>query len=247
MTGAALAAPGPVAPGGVDDARRYAETRPGTVAFALATPDGRVRGHNADLQFRSASITKAMLLVAVLRDARHRALTRREQALLGPMITKSDNKAADRVYAKRGDAALAEVAKLARMRHFLPVGALYEARITAADQARLFLRIDRLVPTRHRAYARELLSGVIRPHRWGIATVGARRGFDVFFKSGWRRRVEHQVALLERGGRRIALAVLTSDTTTGRATQAGIAARILARSMRETQSMDHEQPARAGS
>ena len=43
--------------------------------------------------------------------------------------------------------------------------------ITADDQARLFLRIDRLVPRRHRAYAMGLLRGVI-----DVAALGHRRG-----------------------------------------------------------------------
>ncbi len=146
------------------------------------------------------------------------------------MITASDNKAADKVYDGVGDLGLQAVARAARMRHFLGVGALYETRTTAADQARFFLRIDRLVPARHRAYLRELLAGVIAPQRWGIVPVAATRHFTVFFKSGWREGIEHQVALLERAGRRVALAVLTSgeSAAVGRATQAGIAARVLA-------------------
>ena len=48
---------------------------------------------------------------------------------------------------------------------------------------------------------------------------------------GWRTNIFHQVALLERDDRRVALAVLTSGTghDYGRVTQAGIAARVLSR------------------
>jgi hypothetical protein len=116
------------------------------------------------------------------------------------------------------------------MTHFRPVGALFEARITAADQARFYLRVDQLVPARHRAYARELLAGITPGQRWGIAPVAERRGFAVFFKGGWRKRLTHQAALLERDGRRVALAVLTRDEPTtayGAATLAGVAARVL--------------------
>jgi hypothetical protein len=196
------------------------------------TADGRLRGAHMSEQFRSASMTKAMLLVAVLRGAKHRNLTAGERELLEPMITRSSNKAGRAVYATVGDLGLSVVARAAHMRHFLPVGALFEARITAADQARLFLRIDRLVPKRHRAYARRLLSGIIAPQRWGIAKVATKRGFKPFFKGGWRRALSHQAALLERGGRRVALAVLTRDEPSAayaRATLAGIAARVLAR------------------
>ena len=43
-------------------------------------------------------MTKAMLMVAVLRRAATRPLTSREQRLLGPMITESDNDAGREVY-----------------------------------------------------------------------------------------------------------------------------------------------------
>ena len=213
-------------------AQRYAATRTGDVAFAIATPDGRIRGLNVDAQFRCASMTKAMLMVAVLRRAATRPLTAGEQELLAPMITESDNKAGLEVYRSVGDLGLSAVARAAGMRHFLPVGALFEARITAADQARLFLRIDRLVPVRHRAYARTLLAGIIAPQRWGIAPVARARHFAAFFKSGWRKGISHQAALLERDGRRVALAVLIAADVRqayARDTQAGIATRVLAR------------------
>jgi hypothetical protein len=193
---------------------------------------GRIRGYDVDAQFRAASVCKAMVMVAVLRHAATRPLSAHEQGLLAPMITASDNKAGSELYGEiGGDAALISVAHAAHMTHFGPVGALYETRITAADQARLFLRIDKLVPPRHRAYARQLLAGVIAPQRWGIAPVAAQRHFKIFFKGGWREGINHQVALLERAGSRIALAILTSEEPSfayGQATLAGIASRVLA-------------------
>lgn len=171
-----------------------------------------------------------MLLVAVLRHASTRAIAPQEDELLRPMIVRSSNKAARKVYETYGDAALLAVARAAGMTHLQVVGALFETRITAGDQARLFLRIDRLVPKRHRAYARELLGGITPVQRWGIAPVAEHRGFHVLFKGGWRKGITHQAALLERDGRRVALAVLTSDAsdqTYGQATLAGVAARIL--------------------
>jgi hypothetical protein len=148
------------------------------------------------------------------------------------MVTESDNHAALEVFARVGRAGLDRVAQAARMTGFSVAGHLFDARITAADQVRLFLRIDRLVPRRHRAHARRLLGSVIAPQRWGIARVAERRGFTPFFKGGWRTGLVHQVALLERKGRRLALAVLTSGhrtTAEGIATIEGIARRVLAR------------------
>jgi hypothetical protein len=193
---------------------------------------GRIRGYDVNAQFRAASVCKAMVMVAVLRRAASRPLTAHEKGLLGPMITVSDNKAGSALYkASGGDLGLLAVAHAAHMTHFGPVGALFESRITAADQARLFLRIDKLVPARHRAYARQLLAGIVGPQRWGIAPIATRRHFHILFKGGWRTGITHQAALLERAGSRIALAVLTSDEPSsayGQATLAGVAARVLA-------------------
>jgi D-alanyl-D-alanine dipeptidase len=66
--------------------------------------------------------------------------------------------------------------------------------------------------------------------------VSAPRGWSTFFKGGWRGtehgRLLHEAALLERGGRRISLAVLTDGNPShayGTATLRGVARRILGR------------------
>jgi beta-lactamase class A len=77
---AMLAPPTPVAPvatvartsplataQGIRAAQRYARTRAGTVAFAVLDGEGRMRGLNRTVQFPSASVVKAMLMVSVLR------------------------------------------------------------------------------------------------------------------------------------------------------------------------------------
>jgi hypothetical protein len=211
-------------------ARRFARSRAGAVAFAVLDDGHRPRGLRRTTQFPSASVTKAMLLVAVLRRAGGRHLSDRERGLLRPMITASDNDAAGAVYAEVGGVGLQRVARAAGMNAFVDVGHWAGARITAADQARLFLRIDRLVPAAHRRYARKLLSSIVPEQRWGIAPVARRERVKIFFKGGWRNGITHQVALLERGRRRIALAVLTSGSPSmayGQETIERIAARVL--------------------
>jgi hypothetical protein len=197
---------------GIRRARRFAQSRRGAVTFAVLDAQHRPRGLRRTAAFPAASVSKAMLLVAVLRRAAGRRLSGADRALLKPMITVSDNDAASALYARVGGEGLRKVAQAAGMHKFTDVGHWAGARITAADQARLFLRIDRLVPAAHRRYARKLLSSIVSRQRWGIARAARRARVKVFFKGGWRKDVTHQVALLERGGRRIALAVLTNGS-----------------------------------
>lgn len=230
VAAAPLEPPRLVARGGIEDAQRWARRRSGTVAFAVAGA-GRIRGAAIHRRYPSASVVKAMLALAVVRAAPDRALTAEERALVRPMIVVSDNDAATTIYARIGPEPLHRIARAAGMRDFAIGFNWADAQLTAHDQARLFLRIDELAPERHRDYLRGLLAGIVPAQRWGIAPVADRRGFRVMFKGGWRTAIFHQVALLERDGRRIALAVLTrsADHGYGRATQAGIAARVLAR------------------
>lgn len=218
-----------VAPGGIEEAQRWARQRAGTVAFAVAE-GRRIRGVAVHRTYYSASVVKAMLALALIRGARDRALTAAERGLLRPMITYSDNDAASTIYARVGAAPLHAIARDAGMRHFSIGGNWADALLTAYDQARLFLGIDRLTPRRHRSYFRGLLASIVPSQRWGIAPVAGERGFHIMFKGGWRIGIFHQVALLERGGKRIALAILTrsADHGYGRDTQSGIAARVLA-------------------
>ena len=218
---------------GLAAARRYAASRPGHVAFAVLRPGGRIGGLHRTDDFPSASVSKAMLLVAALRHAADRPVAGGERAQLRAMVTRSDNAAAQAVYARLGgDRALVSVARAADMRAFRPTGFAFGARITPADQVRLFVRIDRLVPVRHRALADELLGGIVAEQRWGIAPVAVRRHLRIRFKGGWREGLVHQVALLQRGDRRLAVAVLTDgppSMAVGEATIEGIAARLVAR------------------
>jgi hypothetical protein len=221
--------PAQIQPGGIVRAERYAAHRSGTVAFAVLGGDGVIHGLRFSERFPSASVVKAMLLVARLRTLGSRPLTATDRARLRPMIEQSDNGAAEAMYDVVGKRRLYTLAKTIGMRRFAMTSFLFDTQITAADQARFFAHIDRLVPPRHRPYARRLLSGIVAPQRWGIAPVAHSRHLKVFFKGGWRTGIVHQVALLVRGRQRVALAVLTRGESMGygEATLAGIARRLL--------------------
>jgi hypothetical protein len=215
-------------------ARAYADGRAGTVSFAIRTPR-RTFGLRAERRVRSASVVKAMLMVAYLRRSavRERPLTAADRALLGPMIRVSDNDAANRVFVVVGTPGLVGVARAAGMRHFTSGGPSWgSSQITAGDQARFFARIDHRIPPRHRAYAMGLLRTIVPSQRWGIARVRP-AGWTLYFKGGWGSgsgAVDHQVALLTRSGARISLAILTTDNPSmayGNVTLRGVAARLL--------------------
>lgn len=217
-------------------ARRWTSHRAGRVAWAAIDTRGRLIGRHRTWSFPSASVSKAMVLVAELRRIARAGghLDPGTRALLAAMIRVSDNDAADAIFGRVGDRGLLAVARAARMRRFGPAGWWSEARLTPADQARLFLRIDKLVPRRWRSYARGLLGSVVPWQSWGIARALRPRGWKVLFKGGWRPsatgRMVHQVALVERGRRRLALAVLTDGNPShayGTETIHGIAARLL--------------------
>ena len=149
------------------------------------------------------------------------------------MVRRSDNKAATAIYARVGDAGLLRLARRARMRRFSVAGYWANARVTAADQARFFLRLNSLLPARHRSYARGLLAGVVAEQSWGIPRA-ARPRWRAFFKGGWRPEpagyLAHQVARLERGDRVVVIAVMTRANPShryGTETIRGVALRLL--------------------
>ena len=105
------------------------------------------------------------------------------------------------------------------------------AHFSALDQARFFLRFDRLVP-RPRAYARWLLSSIDARPALGLLPSLRRVGFKTFFKGGWRGR--HRSARARGGavrapGHLASMAVLTDGNPShayGAATLRGVAERI---------------------
>ena len=220
---------------GVRAANAYADTRAGTVAFAVRT-ERRLWGRDLDRPVQSASVVKALLLVAYLREP--------ERALAGAAPRRAP--AAERRWcggrttARRGRSSRGSgAARIDRVAHRGGMPSFHLAPpcwgcslITAREQTRFFLHIDGLVPPRHRAYAMELLRTIVHTQRWGIAEV-APPGWTLYFKGGWgsgRGLVDHQVALLERGRERVSVAILTTVSGThrdGKATLRGVARRLL--------------------
>jgi hypothetical protein len=217
----------------IREARAYAESRAGEVSFGVRTSRG-LRGEGLERTVPSASVVKAMLLVAYLRrpDVRGRRLQATERALLGPMIRRSDNAAASKVCNIVGTAGLARLARRAHMRRFHATRPWGLSTIDVADQTRFFLNIDRRVPSRHRRYAMRLLGSIVPAQRWGIGRVRP-RGWALYFKGGWGSGTgwaDHQVALLRRGRRRLSVAILITSSPShayGNETLRGVAARLL--------------------
>ncbi len=212
----------------------FARHRSGDIAFAVRTRR-RFFGYRADHVEESASVVKAMLMVAYMHrpSVARRRLNGYDRSLLIPMITHSDNNAASIVDGIVGNGGLEALARRVGMTHFQAVAQPWGAtQITARDQTRFFLHIDRLLPRRHRAFAMFLLASITSSQRWGIGQV-ARRGWHLYFKGGWgygTGLLDHQVVLLTRGCARVSVAVLTmydGSHSYGKATLRAIFARLL--------------------
>jgi hypothetical protein len=205
--------PGPSA---ISGAASYLGGRAGRTAFAVVDSEGRMSGVNEHWTFVSASVVKAMLLVAYLRrlhDVGRHSVDGYSNSFLYPMINVSDNSAATQTWSIVGDSGLDAVAAAAGMTDFSIVGIWANAQISAADQARFFFEMDSLIPREFVGYARYLLSTIAGYESWGIPAVARARGYAVFFKGGWRGtglgQLVHQVARLEGHRRTFSIAVLT--------------------------------------
>jgi hypothetical protein len=191
----------------------YAQHRVGDIAFAVRTQD-RFYGYRPDHTEWSASVVKAMLMVAYLDEpwVADRPIDAYDNSLLIPMVTWSDNEAADQVDTIVGASGLDGLAARVGMTHFAPAEPIWgETQITARDQTRFFLHIDSYIVPRHRRYGMHLLASIVPSERWGIGQV-APRGWTLYFKGGWgygTGLMDHQVVLLKRGCARVSIAVLT--------------------------------------
>jgi hypothetical protein len=227
--------------GAIAAAASYLGDRGGYTSFAVVDSEGRMHGRHLHRIFDSASVVKAMLLVAYLRKlaAGHRVLDETSRSLLEPMIHLSDNDAATAIWERDGDRRLRALARRAGMTDFSIEGMWGNAQITAADQARFFFELERLVPLRFRRFANHLLSHIAGYESWGIPAVARPRGWTAFFKGGWRGtqrgQLVHQIARLRRPHERVAIAVMTDGDPSmayGIDTIQGVARRLLRGSSR---------------
>jgi len=140
-----------------------------------------------------------------------RALDSYDKSLLYPMITRSDNNAAQQVFNIVGQSGLQALADRVHMTHFATSSVWGETEITASDQTRFFLHIGSYIARRHSWYSQWLLAHITPSQRWGIGEIQL-PGWNLYFKGGWgygTGLMDHQVVLLTRGCARVSLAVLT--------------------------------------
>lgn len=201
-------------PPNVERAERYAESRSGSVSFAVIGPSGGRYRSRAFTDVPAASVMKVMFMTAYLRRARDRELTRDDKNLLYPMITRSANEPATRIANMLGPGPINELARDAGMDHFQYRRPWGLSTVNAAEQAVFMFRLEKFIPNRHDRYARFLLSHVTESQRWGIGELN-KPNWRFFFKGGWGSgsgAVDHQVAFIERDDLRIAIAVMTTNS-----------------------------------
>jgi hypothetical protein len=219
----------------IASAVRYLGARAGRTSMAVVDSRGRLSGVRLREHFQSASVVKVMFLTAFLQrlDADHAGISALDRSLLYPMIHESDNDAASAVLDRVGLGAIARVAREAGMQDYAPgVGWWAYTQTSAADQARFFVAIERLIPRRFWPYARGLLAGIEPEQSWGIPEV-ARPRWQVFFKTGAlpSEGLFHEAARLERHGVTFTAAVFTTGDPSmayGEETIRGVGARLLA-------------------
>jgi len=215
-------------------ATRYAKSRSTQVSFAIYDMRDRLSAHEGSRGYIMASTFKVMLLAAYLRQdsVDDRDLTDGERDLLVPMIRESDNASATKVRDMLGRGPIENLASAANMSGFEWSDIWGYCRAEPKDGARLMRRLPGLLPKRHRNFALRQLENIIPRQRWGVAHVEP-KGWDLAFKGGWGLqgyRVEHQMALLTHGKRRIGVSVLTQGNPSrpyGRATLEGVYKRLL--------------------
>ena len=154
-------------------ARRFAAAREGRVSFAVLGPGGRITGPGTDTTYESASLVKAMILVAYLRmlAAEEREPTELELAAHGrhdPGVATTSRPATlyEDAWAPRPSRSSPPRPECGTFATSIHSGAT--ASFRPPDQVRFFLSLDRLLPAAHRDFARDLLENVASFRRLGV-------------------------------------------------------------------------------
>lgn len=183
----------------------------GGVSFALICHN-RVRGYKASLHSQSASTGKALMLLAFLRRNKGVAAAK---PTLSRMIHVSDNEAAHQTYAMLGDEPLKEASRRAGLKSIKYCGCWSYISWSPADYARLFYSLPDSLPKSNRWWAMKTLRDIAPGQSWGIPAVAREKGYQVYFKGGWRPDPEGwivlQGALLSHKGEKMSLAVFTRN------------------------------------
>lgn len=182
------------------DIRTVLAARQGTVSVSVHDP---ATGLNCALgsshRYDTASIAKVMIMEAALRRAQvwGRGLTAWERRTIRPMIIRSDNTAARRLWDDLGSPYVARfldrVGTTATTLN--PYGLWGLTRTSAADQLRILgvltgARARALLSPSSRAYGLKQLNEVRRDQRWGVPA-GMPRGSKAYLKNGWLSRSTH--------------------------------------------------------
>jgi beta-lactamase class A len=98
----------------------FARSRAGIVSFSVLGTTGSLRSYNAQQVYASASVVKALFLVAYLRELHsgHRPLLVADEYILDSMIRVSDNDAARTIFFRLGLPRILALARRAGMRDF---------------------------------------------------------------------------------------------------------------------------------
>jgi beta-lactamase family protein len=214
---------------------RYLDGRAGRTSLAVLDSSGRLSGTRLREHFQSASVVKVMFLTAFLQrlGADHVGLSALDRSLLYPMIHESNNDDASAVLDRVGLAAVARVAREAGMQDYAPgVGWWAYTQTSAADQARFFVAIEKLIPRQFWPYARGLMAGIEAEQSWGIPEV-ARPRWQVFFKTGAlpSEGLFNETARLERPGVTFTVSIFSTGDPSqayGEETMRGVGAALLA-------------------
>jgi len=206
------------------DIRAALSEREGTVSVAVHDDDtGLTCALASARKYDSASVAKVAIMEGALRRAEElgRKLTKWERTNVRPMITKSDNAAALRLWTDLGHDYLSRLLARAGTTDTAlgPKGYWGLTRTTAADQMRLLAVLTSsrsFLKTRN--YGLKLLSQVRRDQRWGVPA-GMPSGLKAHVKNGWLPRSTHgwrvhSVGAFTGPGRTYRIVVLSHDNPT---------------------------------